>query len=516
MMRVLLPALALIAPGLLSRPAAAQVAVASPGPDAVSVTVYRAPGRSADSAIQRDFPEGYALITETRRVRIPAGTSTIRFEGVASGIFSESAIVAGLPDGVREKNLDADLLSPRSLYDRALGRRVILKRTNPATGRVSEEQGIIRSSRGGGMVLTTAAGVEAVHCSGLPEAVVYDSVPAGLTPKPTLSVEVESPAAAEAVLTLSYLAGGFDWQANYVATMRPDGKSADLFAWLTLVSSDVTSFVDAGTQVVAGKPNREEGGNSRGQFGGGGKEYGCWRVGPPDLFPPPPPPPPPAPMVEAARAGRMRESSMDEVVVTGSRMARQEELGDFKLYRVPQPVTVAAKAQKQVALMDKSGVTLRAVYVSRSRGKAIDNPQLVLRARNRESDGLGLPLPAGRVAVFQPIGRGAGSRDILIGESSTGDKAVGEDVEFKLDESNAVSVDTVEEKTGERETRFVATIRNANAWPIAYEIEFEPRPNRTLSLGGARTFARNGKTVWATNIPANGTVRLTYRIERRD
>lgn len=488
----------------LAGPAMAQTIVASAGPEVVSVTVYRAPGRSAEAAINRSYPDGYALITETRRVSIPAGVSTIRFEGVAGGIFSETAIVAGLPDGVREKNLDADLLSPRTLFDRALGRRVILRRTNPGTGAVTEEQAIIRSSKGGGQVLTTAAGVEAMQCSGLPEQIVYDSVPDGLTPKPTLSVEVDSPQAAEVTLTVSYLAGGFDWQANYVATMRPDGRSADLFAWLTLVSSDVTSFVDAGTQVIAGKPNRAYAQNPSYQFRGGGKEYRCWQIGAPDLAPPPPPPPPspppPPPPAPVAMA-------MDSIVsLPRVRIAQQEELGDFKLYRVPQPVTVAAKAQKQVALIDKSAVPMRAVYVSNGYESDIAQPRLILRAKNRSADGLGVALPAGRVAVFQPTG----NRDILVGETSTDDKAIGEDVEFKLDRTTGVSVKT-DELPETRRTRHVAlTVTNANPWPVAYELELAHSSYNKVSFGGARTFEQNGRRVWATTVPANGTAILRY------
>lgn len=106
---------------LFSAPALAQDPVVSAGPDSVSVSVYRAPDRDSDTAMDLDWLEGYALVTEKRTVDIPAGKATIRFEGVAAGLFPESAIVTGLPSGVREKNLDADLLSPRSLYARMFG-----------------------------------------------------------------------------------------------------------------------------------------------------------------------------------------------------------------------------------------------------------------------------------------------------------------------------------------------------------------------------------------------------------
>ena len=52
-------------------------------------------------------------------------------------------------------------------------------------------------------------------------------------------------------------------------------------------------------------------------------------------------------MTSAARSGH----------VTASRMsASQEELGDLKLYRIPEPVTVAAHSQKQVAFLERAGV----------------------------------------------------------------------------------------------------------------------------------------------------------------
>ena len=138
-------------------PARAQTVITSAGPDKVSVTLYRDPNRGAQSAINRSYPQGFALVTETRTVTIPAGPAVIRFEGVAGNILPESALVSGLPDGVEEKNLDANLLSPRSLFDRALGRRVLVRRTNPATGKAQLLQATLRSSANGAAVLQFGA-----------------------------------------------------------------------------------------------------------------------------------------------------------------------------------------------------------------------------------------------------------------------------------------------------------------------------------------------------------------------
>ena len=170
----------------------------------------------------------------------------------------QSAIVTGFPEGIIERNRDAYLLSPATLLDRSLGRRVHLRRTSRATGAVREQEAVIRSGADGAVVLQTAEGFEALRCTGLTETLVYPAVPEGLSARPTLSVRARASQAATATVTLSYLASGFDWQANYVAELSRDGRRVDLFAWLTLASMDETSFPNADTQAVAGRLNREQ------------------------------------------------------------------------------------------------------------------------------------------------------------------------------------------------------------------------------------------------------------------
>src|SRR6185295_11577049 len=129
--------------------------------------------------------------------------------GVAGGILPQSAIVSGFPEGIVERNRDAYLLSPGTLLDRSLGRRVHIRRTSPDTGKVREEEALIRSGADGAVILQTPAGTEALRCTGLPETLVYDRVPPGLSAKPTLSVRARSSQPVAATVTLSYLSDGF-------------------------------------------------------------------------------------------------------------------------------------------------------------------------------------------------------------------------------------------------------------------------------------------------------------------
>lgn len=72
-------------------------------PSDLIVTIYRSPDRDSGS-IDLDELAGFALVSETRLVRLPAGLSRVRFEGVADGIEPVSAIVTGLPGKVVEKS----------------------------------------------------------------------------------------------------------------------------------------------------------------------------------------------------------------------------------------------------------------------------------------------------------------------------------------------------------------------------------------------------------------------------
>ena len=140
-----MPRLAALLLCLAPLPAAAQTIVTSARPDRVAVTVYRDPNRPAAQVPNIQWLNGVALISETRQISIVPGTTDIRFEGVAGGIIPQSAIVTGLPEGFIERNRDAYLLSPATLLDRSLGRRVHLRRTSRATGQVREQEAIIRS-----------------------------------------------------------------------------------------------------------------------------------------------------------------------------------------------------------------------------------------------------------------------------------------------------------------------------------------------------------------------------------
>jgi hypothetical protein len=505
-------------------PAQARPAIVSAGPEALSVTVYRDPWRPSETAMEPEWLAGYALVTETRTVSLPAGESEIRFEGVAGGIVPASAIIRGLPGEAGEKNRDARLLSPGTLIEAALGRRVHVRRTNPVTGAVNETEALLRSGPDG-IVLQTAQGVEALRCTGLPETLVWDTVPEGLSERPVLAVTASSPAATRATITLSYLAAGFDWQADYVVHVAPDGRTFDLFAWLTLANDNDESFPDADTQAVSGKPNHDE--DEGAEPAAPGIELKCW----PQLRT--------SDIAETATTVPVSVLSSQEVGLRGTvrtedlindlpqafATARQEELGDLKLYRLPERVTVAAHGQKQIALLQRPGIRFERLYIASVELGVEDYSQpasILLRTKNVAALGLGLPLPQGRLAVFE---QGL-SRPILIGQSAMGDTAIGEEVEMIAGDSPNVQVSqrmiserrksgaAEDDERGWRHRRYEIEISNAGSSPATVETLLDLSRGLRLLKAEGRLGSKNGSRLWTARVPAHGRAVLAYEVVR--
>ncbi len=538
--------------------ARAEVVISTEASD-VGVTVYRDPRRSSGQMEAR-WPRGYAVITETRTVTLPAGESQIRFENVAEGMMPETAIITGLPKGVREKNRDARLISPAGLVDAYLKRRVRIRRTNLATGKVTDQEAIIQAGPNGGVVLETKDGVEALRCSGLPERMTFNGLPDTLTARPTLSVLTRNDTPVTATLQLTYMAQGFDWSANYIATLGADKTKMGLFAWLTVANGGAQSFKNARLQVVGGKPEKKRN-NPPPPPPSSWLNLQCWPMDitsthPTKYWSPLPLPPArdltqigrnrggtyrPRPKKEKRRRAKngditvtaqLRKNVSMEVPLAVSvvpsdymvpappplptmaapvpaegAMAEQEELGDLKLYRIPMRVTVAAQSQKQVAMLNKTQAAFRRIYrvVGRHDQMVARPVTMMLAARNLKEQGLGLALPAGSVAMFETVA----DRPMLIDETDIDDLAIGQDVEFSMGQSNDVwsTLTRMPDESGKQAWRWSIT----NARPFAIRAELIV-PLNLIPDGVTLERSANG-WIMPINVPANSVAAREYRLK---
>jgi hypothetical protein len=507
-------ALLAAAPGL----AAAQVV--SERPDKVAVVLYQdhAPeGSYADPQFRDDDP-GLAVVSETRTLDLPAGRSRVSFREVADGMVPQTAAIEGIEGRLVERNYDFDLLSPGTLFEKALGAPAHLVRTNRRTGEVSDVLVTVRSGPAGIVLQHPDGSAEALGCSGEPEKLVFDQAPPGLTATPTLSAVVETPRAGRYTIRLSYLAQGLRWNADYVARLAPDGKTLALQGWLTLSNLSRTSFADAPTQVVAGRlalTGEDWAAGVNDPF----RAKTCWPIEGPVIVtaarntagPPPAPPP-----VAEAR-------ELQEVTVTGSRV-NARVIGDYKLYSLNEPTTVAANQTKQVAFLGQASVPYQRVYAYRAQAIYGGDPQvfpapILLRLQNKAAEGLGKPLPGGAVTVFEPRPDGDTS---LAGQARMDDIPVGLPVEWTIGASNAVTVaatqgEVTSFKRADRvlnRSQVTLTVRNASGQTAPVEIRLPQ--SRLNILSESRPHTRdNAFALWTLQVPAEGEATLSYRTEER-
>ena len=354
---------------------------------------------------------------------LPAGDSELRFEGVTSGIVPQSAIVTGLGEAVLEKNRDARLLSPGALLDASLGERLTLAPHVAATGagaraggdrprhrrrRRPADRGRVR---GAALHRPSGNAARAARCR-----------PACRPSRPCRCAS----AAREPVerdVTLSYITNNFDWQADYVADLSPDGRHAR-----------PVRLADAGQRRRDRARRRRRPRRSPASSTASG--CGSRRARPgdhPQLLAVGHDQRHSAASADGGRRHCPRRSSSPACASPRRRRRRrrrrrgrarrrrwpsEERLGDVRLYRVPITVTVAAQSQKQVALLRQPAVKIESMLRLRPHQGPIDAPlERVLVTRNRPREGLGLPLPAGKVALF---GQREGRR-ILLGEGRIDD-----------------------------------------------------------------------------------------------
>ncbi len=500
---------------LATVPAVADEIAASP-PSELSVTLYRAPFRASGS-IDLDRLGGFALVSEVRTVHLPAGLHRLRFEGVADGIEPASAIVTGLPPGVIEKNREGKLLSPSALIAATVGKPVTLVRTDRKTGKQQRLDGTLLSDAGQGVVFQSSEGIEALRCSGMAETFSFVGV-GGLAAKPTLSVLVRSAESSTRTVTLSYLARNFDWAADYVANLSDDGKTMDLGAWVTLANGNGAGFPSARTQVVAGRVNRESG-EVEPIDAGGPILAQCWPRGSTSDAPRP------EYLQFAGAQGGMRmfkmsaaapaTAALENVIVTGARNVQQEQLGDLKLYRVPERTTVASRQSKQVRLMDRERIPIARVYGAQL---AADEPappaaaHLLLRTVNSTANHLGLPLPSGRIAVFAA----RGGEKLLLHEADIRDLAVDEEIEIDLGDTPDIQVAAVKESAaGPARTQAHAIrvdVTNARPAAVNFELRLQLRAGDRVVRPDHPVGTKNGRPIFLLSIPANGSVSVRYQI----
>ena len=458
-------------------------AVAAPLP-AQSPQAIPAPNASAQGDVAVTiYNNDLALVQDRRDLNLPAGRSRQEFPDVSARIRAETVTLTGTGIGIVEQNFDYDLLSPSALMQKAVGETITLVRVNPATGAETRERARVLAANGG-VVLQIGDRIEVLRDDGLPVRVIFDKVPEGLRPRPTLSVTLTAPRGGRQPVTLTYLTPGLAWDADYVALFDEAAGRMDVQGWITLNNQSGTAYRNAEVVLVAGAVGNAE---QRNRY----------------------PSPPRSPDVMAA----------------GTESAARARVGDFYLYPLPQRATIAQAQQKQVSFLDVSGTPAARAYEYRNPWLGTTEQPVsansVLRFSTGNRQGLGDALPAGTVRVYQRDTRGTPQ---FVGESRIGHTPMGSNLGLTTGQAFDIKVQpTVTERTrvsadGSR-WRTAMRYRLTNASPRAVTVDLLQDglwgDTRIVSESQKSERSNANSAVWRVSVPANGEATVTATFDTR-
>ena len=369
------PCRPLVAALILAFPAAAAAATA--------VTVYSSarPGSLSPQAFRTGGEglsvPGYALVREERPFTLQAGRNLLRVSDVPALIDPTTVAFASVtdPKGTRvvEQSFEFDLTSTAKLLSRFLERDITVDQVRGSG--VEAVNGTLVGTQGG-LILKQADG--SIRVVENHAGIRLPSLPGGLISKPTLVWDIETATAGKHDARFAYQTGGMTWWADYNLTYNDvGGCRLDVGAWVTLVNQSGASYADARLKLIAGDVQRAQA-----------------RM-------------PAAPQPAAVARAMAKEADG----------FAEKAFFEYHLYTLGRTTSLPDNSTKQIELFPLAagvGCEKNLVYYGQGgpypiyggpmtdRNFGVQSNRKVdvyLRFRNAKANGLGVPLPAGKIRV---------------------------------------------------------------------------------------------------------------------
>jgi hypothetical protein len=429
-----------------------------------------------------------ALVRDVRNLMLARGTSDLHFMDIAATVNPATVHFRSLTEPSRvhvlEQNYEYDLLEPEKLLKKYVGRDVTLVRTvrDQNAPREEEVKARLLSYNNapvwqiGGEIVT---GMEADHFR-------FPELPGNLYSRPTLIWTLDNTGGTRHRVEASYLAGRLSWNADYVLTVARDDKAADIDGWVTIVNGSGTSFRNAKLQLVAGELNR----------------------------------------VRQVMGGMANDAIARQEIAAAVPQMSQEAFSDYHLYTLARKTTVNNSETKQVSTLGATAFPVRKRYAvdgqafyyrnAQHPGAPIkDVVQVYYQFKNDEKAGLGMPMPAGTVRVYQSDSKGGVQ---FVGEDRINHTPKDETIDLRI--GNAFDVVCERKQTDFQkiapstyEVEYEVTLRNHKALPVSVEVN-EPIGGTWRMLQSSHEWTKT--SAWAAQfsvaVNAESAAMLKYRV----
>jgi hypothetical protein len=440
---------------------------------AVSITVYN---------------QNFGVVREVRELAtLGTGQVSLEFRDVAANIQPETVAIKSLTApgaiNVLEQNYRYDLLTPQTLLQKYVGKKIRTYRYHEATGKEEAADAELLS-----VAEQPILRLNGEVTFGYPARFAFPQVPDNLIAKPTLMWLVSSKQPKQTV-EVSYLTQNLNWSADYVLVVNENDTQAALQGWVTLVNQSGASYKNAELKLVAGDVNRVQ--NERSDM-------------------------------------RAKSASVPAAAPMGGAGFSEQGLFEYHMYTLGRPTTVLQNEQKQVSLLTADGIKIDKKlifygqqYWFRGQYGQIQSNQKVgvyLDFKNEEKNKLGIPLPKGTLRVYKADKSGAKQ---FVGEDQIDHTPRDEKIRVKLGEAFDVVGDRKQS-----DWRVLGNCSAESSWEIelrnhkdaAVEVEdFEPIGGEWTVLESSLPYDKKDAGTFSFNvkIPARGKTKVTYRVRLR-
>lgn len=349
------------------------------------------------------YNSNLGLVKDTRTLRLPRGTSQLRFMDVAQQINATSVHIKSLtaPNAldVVEQSYEYDLLNPQKLLDKYVGKELtlVLRTLENNSEKLVPTRATLLSNNGGQV---WQIGQQIVINPTNVAEIRFDSLPQDLIAKPTLVWTLNNTGADTHTVEASYLTQGLNWRSDYVVVVNQNDTKADLNGWVTITNNSGTAYRNAELKLVAGDVNRvrEE--------------------------------------VTVARMDVMRA----QAAPASQPQFQEQAFFEYHLYTLQRPTNVKNNETKQISLLSSANFNIKKELVVNGQPyyfQGYNNPGEPIKEKvgvyvgfkNSKENDLGQPLPAGVVRVYKADTTGAQQ---FVGEDRIDHTPKDESVRIKL------------------------------------------------------------------------------------
>jgi hypothetical protein len=305
------------------------------------------------------YNEDIALIKELREMTFREGESEVEFTGVPARIDPTSVhfVSKTAPDAVAilEQNYEYDLVSATKLLGKYIDKEITVfseeEKMFEGTLLSFDAQNLVLAPEGKGGPVTVVSREEVRD-------VVFPALPSGLITRPTLVWKLLCDRPGKHEAEVSYLTGGINWHAEYVAVSDANDQSLGIAGWVSVDNRSGATYEEAKLKLVAGAIHR----------------------------------------IQEKRVTRMAVEG--ELYAAAMAPVEERAFFEYHLYTLARPTTVKDNEVKQVSLFPEARVKTKKVFTYDG-ARYPKDVRITLEFENTQAEGLGIALPKGKVRVYK-------------------------------------------------------------------------------------------------------------------